>query len=95
MNKLTVAERLSRNRYVIDQDCPHIRVNQAVAGATGAAAILISVCPARVYRQEDDGSISVAWAACLECGACTAVAPPGSLEWHYPRGGRGVQFREG
>ncbi len=95
MNGLTVVERLARNRYTTDQDFPHIHVNQDVALATGAAAILVSVCSARVYRHEDDGSISVAWAACLECGACLAVAPPGSLEWHYPRGGRGVQFREG
>ena len=33
--------------------------------------------------------------ACLECGTCLAVAAPGALTWHYPRGGFGVQFREG
>ena len=33
-------------------------------------------------------------AACLECGACLAVAPQ-TLGWHYPRGGFGVRFREG
>lgn len=95
MNTLTVAERLARNRYDIDEDAPHIRVDQEVARRTGAAAILVGVCPARVYRQEEDGTISVAYAACLECGTCLAVAPPGSLEWHYPSAGHGVQYRHG
>jgi ferredoxin like protein len=95
MNALTVAERLARNRYDVDEGFAHIHVNQDVARRTGAAGILVGVCPARVYRQEEDGTISVAYAACLECGACLAVAPPGSLEWHYPRAGRGVQYRQG
>jgi ferredoxin like protein len=43
----------------------------------------------------DDGSIGIEYAACLECGTCLAVAPAGVLTWHYPRGGFGVSFREG
>ena len=35
------------------------------------------------------------YAACLECGACLAVADPGALTWRYPRGGMGVRFRLG
>ena len=42
-----------------------------------------------------DGTISVEYAACLDCGTCLAVAPPGVLEWHYPRGGFGVSYRGG
>ena len=45
--------------------------------------------------EEPDGNISVECAACLECGTCLAVAAPGALKWHDPRGGFGVQFREG
>jgi ferredoxin-like protein FixX len=26
---------------------------------------------------------------------CLAIAAPGALKWHYPRGGFGVQCREG
>ncbi len=59
------------------------------------ADAIIAVCPARVYSREADGTITAEYAACLECGACLAVAAEGTLDWHYPRGGFGVQFREG
>lgn len=90
-----VGERLTRNRYVVDDDARHIEVDQAVARATGAAKVLVAVCPARVYAEASDGGVDVDEAACLECGACLAVAPPGSLRWRHPRGGFGVAYREG
>jgi ferredoxin-like protein FixX len=37
----------------------------------------------------------VNYAACLECGTCKAMAAPGALTWHYPRGGFGIAYREG
>lgn len=95
MNTLSITDRLARNRYETDEDFCHIHVNQEVARATDAGAILTRVCPANVYREEDDGTITVEYAACLECGACLAAAPPGSLTWTYPQGGYGIQFREG
>lgn len=91
----TITDRLARNRYETDEDNCHIHVDQDVASGTGAGRILVRVCPAHVYREDEDGTISVEYAACLECGACLAVAPPGSLTWTYPQGGYGVQFREG
>lgn len=94
MKPLAVTQKLAGNRYVTDATS-HIRVNQALARATGTGRRLIAVCPARVYSEEADGTIAVEHAACLECGACLAVAAPGALEWHYPRGGRGVSYREG
>ncbi|WIY84217.1 4Fe-4S dicluster domain-containing protein [Propionimicrobium sp. PCR01-08-3] len=90
-----VPERLAKVRFVTDEEEPHIKVNQAIAKATGTGKLLCAVCPAQVYQEEPDGTISVEYAACLECGTCLAVAAPGSLEWHYPRGGFGVQFRDG
>jgi ferredoxin like protein len=91
----TVTDRLARDQFELDEEQTHIEVNQEVAAATGAGALLAAVCPAHVYAVEDDGTISVEYAACLECGTCLAVAPPGSLSWHYPRGGFGVAYREG
>lgn len=91
----SVPERLAANRYDLDEAHPHIEVHQEVARRTGTAAVLVRVCPAHVYAQEPDGTISVSEAACLECGTCLAVAAPGSLTWHYPRGGFGIAYREG
>jgi ferredoxin like protein len=95
VKQLTVTERLAGNRFVLDEGHPHILVHQDKAKATGTAERIIACCPAKVYSWAADGSVAVEYAACLECGTCLAVADPGSLEWHYPAGGYGVQFREG
>ena len=86
MKPLSVPERLTKNRFLLDEEQCHIEVNQEA---------LVACCPAHVYSEEPDGTISVEYAACLECGTCLAIAAPGALKWHYPRGGFGVQFREG
>ena len=90
----SVQERLARNTYALDDGHSHIEV-QEVARATGTGKLLVRICPAHVYTEEADGTITAAYAACLECGTCLAVAAPGSLTWHYPRGGFGVAYREG
>ncbi|MDR0626438.1 MAG: 4Fe-4S dicluster domain-containing protein [Bifidobacteriaceae bacterium] len=95
MKTLTVTERLAANRFVLDEEQPHIVVHQELAKATGTAARIIAACPAKVYSWAADGSVAVEYAACLECGTCLAIADPGTLEWHYPSGPYGVQFREG
>lgn len=95
MKKLTATERLAANRYVTDEGESHIVVHQERVRATGTGRRLVAICPAHVYTEEADGTVSVDHAACFECGACLAVAAPGTLEWHYPRGGMGISFREG
>lgn len=92
----SVTERLSKNRFVTDEAESHIEVNQELARRSrGGVDAIIDCCPAHVYSRQDDGTVAVEYAACLECGTCLAVAPPGLLKWHYPRGSFGVQFREG
>ena len=44
---------------------------------TGTGKVLTKICPAHVYREEADGTISVEFAACLECGLCFQMAAPG------------------
>ncbi len=91
----SMAERLATLRFEVDEESSHIEVHQDVVRATGAGPLLVRVCPAHVYTRESDGTISATAAACLECGTCLAVAPPGAITWHYPRSGFGVVFREG
>jgi len=95
VKKMSIPQRLNVNRYELDEEESHIEVNQELAKATGTGKRIVAVCPAHVYAEEADGTISVEYAACLECGTCLAVASPGALTWHYPRGGMGIQFREG
>ncbi|HZK04276.1 MAG TPA: ferredoxin [Actinomycetaceae bacterium] len=91
----SIPARLARNVYETDDEVSHIEVNQEIAKATGTGRLIVKVCPAHVYAEEPDGTISVEYAACLECGTCLAVAAPGALKWHYPRSGMGIVFREG
>ncbi|HEY0187934.1 MAG TPA: 4Fe-4S dicluster domain-containing protein [Cellulomonas sp.] len=91
----TITERLAADRYETDEQESHILIDQEGVRRTGCAAMLVAVCPAGVYAQEADGTLSAEYAACFECGACAAVAPAEALSWHYPRGGTGIQLREG
>ena len=66
----SVPARLSRNTYNLDEEESHIEVDQERARATGAGKLLERICPAHVYSVEEDGSVGVEYAACLECGTC-------------------------
>jgi ferredoxin like protein len=90
-----VSERLERNHYETDRERSHIEVNQAAAREAGAGPLLVRICPAHVYSLQADGTVGVLYAACLECGTCLALAPAGTLSWHYPRSGMGIAYREG
>lgn len=95
MTMPSIPDRLAANRYVTDEDESHIEIDQELCERTGTGDRIIAVCPAKVYSRAPDGRIVAEYAACFECGACLAVASPGALVWHYPRGGMGIQLREG
>lgn len=95
MKDLTTSQRLDTTRFVLDDECPHIEVHQQAARAAGMGPVWERVCPAKVYAVAAGGEIRVDAAGCVECGTCLAVAAPGTLTWHYPRGGFGVSYREG
>lgn len=86
----TVTERLAGNVYEVDEGNSHIEVNQKMAQATNGGRLLARICPAHVYTEEPDGTVSVEYAACLECGTCLAIAPEGLLRWHYPNSSMGL-----
>ena len=89
-----VTQRLAGNSYNVDEES-HIEIDQDLARKTGGGRLLVKVCPARVYSENEDGTIAILFAACLECGTCRALAIPDLLKWHYPNGGFGISFREG
>lgn len=55
----------------------------------------IRVCPAGLYSAAETGEVVLTIDGCLECGTCRFVCGSEVLEWHYPEGGTGVQFRFG
>ncbi|MFA5181148.1 MAG: 4Fe-4S dicluster domain-containing protein [Syntrophales bacterium] len=53
------------------------------------------ICPAGLYSVSEQGETSLTIDGCLECGTCRLVCGTDVLEWAYPEGGVGVQFRFG
>ncbi|MFI3299971.1 MAG: 4Fe-4S dicluster domain-containing protein [Candidatus Gastranaerophilales bacterium] len=54
------------------------------------------VCPAGVYEwNSNENRLVVNYENCLECGACRICCEDGSLGWEYPKGTKGVMFKQG
>ncbi len=54
------------------------------------------ICPAGVYEwNEEEQKLIVNFENCLECGACRIACEDKSLGWIYPKGTKGVTFKQG
>ena len=94
MNQMSVAEKLSINKYELDEDHSHIEINTEICNTVCKTKACLYVCPANVYS-EQEGNVVADYAGCLECGTCRAACPAEALSWEYPRGGFGVIYRYG
>ncbi len=89
---MTIEGKLSLNKFLLDEQT-HITVDQEIC-ATCTTKYCLTVCPAKVYVQEDDNpKIVVNHAGCLECGTCIAACEKKGLTWNMPAGGMGISFR--
>jgi ferredoxin like protein len=74
---------------------PHIKIR---AGKEKDSRLkpAVRVCPAGLYSKIENGGVALATVdGCLECGTCLLACGTEVLEWTYPEGGTGVQFRFG
>jgi ferredoxin like protein len=79
-------------QFIIDEQA-HITVNQDICKTCDARAC-VKACPANCYTfNEATKLLSVVWENCLECGTCHVICDKGALDWSYPRGGYGVNYR--
>lgn len=54
------------------------------------------ICPAAVYEWDEYAQrLIVNYENCLECGACRIACESCSLGWVYPKGTKGVTFKQG
>lgn len=54
------------------------------------------VCPAKVWEWNDETkALTVNYENCLECGACRIACEHKSIKWEYPKGNKGVIFKQG
>ncbi|MDI3317393.1 MAG: 4Fe-4S dicluster domain-containing protein [Bacillota bacterium] len=90
-----IEAKLYRTRFRADNDSHLIIKDQEVCRSCEEKPCMV-FCPAAVYDWDDERKMTlVAFEGCLECGACRIGCPYGNIEWLYPRGGFGVQFRMG
>lgn len=90
-----VEEKLYQNRYLVDPGRPHIRITPHARPSANLMA-MTRLCPAGCYSLSDNGQVEIVPDGCFECGTCRILCEPaGDIEWNYPRGGFGVQFKFG
>lgn len=73
---------------------PHIRIIEGMNKDPRVRRAIL-LCPAGLYRENDQGEVEFTIDGCLECGTCRIACGSEVLEWDFPAGGSGVQFRYG
>ena len=92
LEKLTVEQRLNLNSFATDKET-HITINHERCTEKDVR-ILLRICPASCFTMKS-GELVFSRLGCLECGACRAAASTGAIEWNFPKGGFGIQYRYG
>lgn len=91
---MTIDDKLFKVKYVSDEKshlCPSKEDCK-----TCKEKSCTYICPANVYEwSEELCELVVNYENCLECGACRIACECNSLEWHYPKGNKGVTFKYG
>jgi ferredoxin like protein len=93
---MNVAQKLSLNKFIVDEGNPHIVIHPENMDAETIKALTI-VCPAGLYTLDEKGNLAFEFAGCLECGTCRVATAhkPGAMEWNHPRPSFGIQYRWG
>jgi len=74
---------------------PHINIRQGME-KDPRLKLVVRVCPAGLYSENEKGEVVLPTIdGCLECGTCRLACGTEVLDWNYPEGGTGVQFRFG
>jgi ferredoxin like protein len=93
--KVFIDDMLMSVKYFTDEFEPHLKIiSQDVCRACSDRPCLF-FCPVGAYRMQEDGSTSIAFQSCVECGSCRVACPPKNVSWKYPRGGFGVAYKFG
>jgi len=89
---MNIDAKLGLDAFKLDKE-PHIVIDDAVCRSRCTNRACLYVCPADLYEVNDEGTMTVNWEGCLECGTCMICCPEEALTWHYPRSQFGVQYR--
>jgi ferredoxin like protein len=73
---------------------PHISIRPGMERDPRLKPAVIG-CPAGLYAENEKGEVTLTIDGCLECGTCRIACGTDVLDWNYPQGGEGVQYRFG
>lgn len=92
MAKMTVADKLSTDKFVLFEAKSHIEVDKSFSD-TEEVDRVVRICPAALYQAGENG-VRFDYLGCLECGTCRVLSKDKLVKsWDYPVGGYGVSFR--
>ncbi len=96
LDPAAIEVKLSLNAFNVDRDRAHIRIIDTDTCLRCARQQCINCCPANCYSPKDDGRVLFSYEGCVECGTCRIVCNEfHNVEWTYPNGGFGIQYRHG
>ncbi|MDD3846181.1 MAG: 4Fe-4S dicluster domain-containing protein [Syntrophorhabdaceae bacterium] len=92
---MKIDEKLALDAFKTDRES-HILINHDICRSKCTARYCLTICPGHLYTfNEEDDEIVVEYAGCLECGTCMIACREGAIQWNYPKGECGVQYRYG
>jgi ferredoxin like protein len=96
LDPAAIERKLAINTYNVDASRAHIRIIDHDVCLHCVRQQCINCCPANCYVPADDGRVIFSYEGCVECGTCRIVCHEfRNIEWTYPRGGFGIQYRYG
>jgi len=93
ITELNIKAKLGLDTIKVDEE-KHISINREIC-KNCAERYCLHVCPTQVYTLNNEGEIELDLDGCLECGTCRIACLKKAIDWNYPRGGFGVQFKFG
>lgn len=89
-----IEDKLYNVKFLPDKES-HLKPDKMSCKAC-SSKICTVICPASVYEWvAENDELVVKYENCLECGACRIACEKKSLDWKYPKGNKGVTFKNG
>lgn len=92
---VNIDEKISSVKFFVDEEYCHLKIRDDSVCLKCEKKPCLYFCPAGVYRLDAGGRILISYQACLECGSCRVGCPQRNIEWDYPRGGFGINYKFG
>lgn len=90
----SIDDKLFKVKYVPDEET-HLKPD-AEQCLICESKVCTYICPAHVYEwDEENKKLIVGHENCLECGACRIACAKKCIKWEYPKGTKGVTFKNG